>query len=226
MALFTPGAIVSEVSGKIAATVYSRNKGGAVIRNRRTPINRRSVAQSTRRQGLSSFASAWRGLTAAQRAAWNAAGPSFPYQNKLGQTKQLSGISLYVQFNQNLALIGASSISSPPASFAFASFTTTLTAASTPALSLAFTPTPMPTDNNLAVYATANLSPGVAAPNKSAFRFISTIADADTSPADILTDYQAVFGDPVAGQKIFVEVRPVAATGQGGTPLRASAIVS
>ena len=78
MALFTPGAIVSEVSGKIAATVYSRNKGGAVIRNRRTPINRRSVAQSTRRQGLASFASAWRGLTDAQRAAWNAAGHFIP----------------------------------------------------------------------------------------------------------------------------------------------------
>jgi len=226
MALFTPGAIVSEISGKIAATVYSRNRGGAVIRNRRTPINRRSVGQSGQRQALASFASSWRGLTQSQRDSWNSATGAFPYQNKLGETKYLSGAQLYQQFNQNSLLIGGSAITTAPASFAFATFTATLTAASTPTMSIAFTPTPMPTDNNLLVYATGNLSPGITAPNRSSFRKIGLIADADTSPADVLADYQAVFGDPVAGQKIFVELRPVAATGQGGTPLRASAIVS
>lgn len=226
MAIFTPGAIVSEISGKIAATVYTRNKGGNVIRNRRTPINRRSVEQSIRRQGLGNLASSWRGLTQAERDSWNAAAPSFPYQNSLGETKYLSGEQVYIQFNQNLLLIGASTVTTAPASFSFATFTLSFTASDVPTFSVVFSPTPLTASNNLAIYATPSLSPGIGSPNRSKFRFIGVIAAADTTPADMLTDYQAVFGDPVAGQKIFIEARPVASTGQGGTPLRALAIVT
>lgn len=226
MAIFTPGAIVSEISGKIAATVYTRNRGGNVIRNRRTPINRRSVSQSIRRQGLGNLASAWRGLTQVQRDSWNGATGSFPYQNALGETKFLSGEQLYIQFNQNLLLIGAATVSTAPAPFSFATFELSLAAADTPSFSVTFTPTPLTASNNLAIYATPNLSPGIDSPNRSRFRFIGFIAAAATSPDDMLTDYQAVFGDPVAGQKIFIEARPVSSTGQGGTPLRAQAIVT
>jgi hypothetical protein len=226
MAIFTPGAIVSEISGKIAATVYTRNRGGNVIRNRRTPINRRSVAQSVRRQGLGNISSAWRGLTQAQRDSWNGSSSTFPYQNALGETKYLSGSQLFVMFNQNLLLLGAATVTTAPASFSFATFTLGLAAADTPTFSITFTPTPLTAANNLAVFATQNLSPGIDSPNASKFRFIGVIAAADTSPADLLSEYQAVHGNPVAGQKIFLEVRPIAATGQGGTPLRAQTIVT
>jgi hypothetical protein len=224
-AIFTPGAIVSEISGKIAATVFTRNRGGNVIRNRRTPINRRSVSQSQRRQGLGNLASGWRGITQTQRDSWNGATGNFPYQNSLGETKFLSGEQLYIQFNQNLLLIGAATVTTAPSSFSFATFTIALTATEVPAFSLAFTPDPLTADNNLAVYATPNLSPGIGSPNKSKFRFIGFIAPAATSPDDLLTDYQAIFGNPVVDQKIFVEVRPISATGQGGTPLRTQTIV-
>lgn len=225
MAKFTPGAIVSEISGKIAATIFTRNKGGMVIRNRRTPINRRSVAQSIQRQGLGNLASGWRGLSQAERDGWNAAAASFPYQNTLGETKYLSGEQVYVQFNQNLLQIGAATVDTAPAPFSFATFTLALTAEDTPTLSLAFTPTPLTAGNNLLVFATPSLSPGIGSPNASKFRKIATIAAAATSPANILSAYQAVFGNPVLGQKIFVEVRPIASTGQGGTALRTSATV-
>ena len=225
-AIFTPGAIVSEISGKIASTVYTRNRGGNVIRNRRTPINRRSVSQTIRRQGLGNLASAWRGLTQTQRDSWNGATGTFPYQNALGETKFLSGEQLYIQFNANLLLIGAATVDTAPSSFSFATFTLSLAAADTPSFAVTFTPTPLTASNNLAIYATPNLSPGIGSPNKSKFRFVGFIAPAATSPDDMLTDYQAVFGDPIAGQKIFIEARPISDTGQGGTPLRALAIVT
>lgn len=230
MAKFTPGAIVSEIRGKIAATVFSRNKGGAVIRNRIKPINRRSIGQSTRRQVLGNFASAWRGLTAAQRDSWNTAAPNFPLQDTLGQTIFLSGEQLYIRLNANLNLIGENAIDTAPAPFAFAIFTATLTAEDptvAASFSIAFTPTPMTAGNTVAVYATPNLSPGINSPNASKFRFIGQIDPADASPKDLLTEYSDLFGDPVAGQKIFIELRPIAtASGQGGTPLRASAVVT
>jgi hypothetical protein len=226
MALFTPGAIISEISGKIAATVFSRNRGGAIIRNRRTPINRRSVLQTVRRQALGNLASGWRGLTQAQRDSWNSATSNFPYQNALGQTKFLSGEQLYVQLNSNLNLLGLALITTAPPSFAFATFVISMTATDAPTLSVVFSPTPMTADNYLAVYATANLSPGIEAPAKSKFRFIGQIDPAATTPHDALSDYQGVFGDPILGQKIFLEVRPIGNTGQGGTSLRTSAIVT
>lgn len=227
MAKFTPGAIVSEVRNKIAATVFSRNRGGAVIRNRIKPINRRSTLQSTRRQVLGNLASAWRGLTAAQRASWNTAAPNFPLQDSLGQTIFLSGEQLYVNFNANLILIGEAQITTAPSPFAFDVFTISVAAdeGTGDLIEVTFTPDPMTTDNNLAIFATPPLSPGIAAPPASRFRYIQTIVPTDTSPADIKTAYEALFGsiDGQTGQKIFVEARPIAsASGQGGTPLRAS----
>lgn len=229
-AKFTPGAIVSEIRGKIASTVFSRNRGGAVIRNRIKPINRRSIGQSTRRQVLGSLASSWRGLTQANRDSWNNAAQNFPLQDTLGQTIYLSGEQLYVRFNANLILIGESEISAAPAPFAFSIFTAALTAEDdtvAASFDIAFTPDPMDAGNTLAVFATGNLSPGIEAPNASRFRFIGQIDPTDTSPADLVTEYVAEFGNPVAGQKIFIELRPIAtASGQPGTPLRASAIVT
>lgn len=229
-AKFTPGAIVSEIRGKIASTVFSRNKGGAVIRNRIKPINRRSVGQSTRRQTLGSLSSAWRGLSQANRDSWNSAAQNFPLQDTLGQTIFLSGEQLYVRFNANLILIGETAISTAPSPFAFAVYTASLTAEDdtvSASFDIAFTPNPMTAGNTVAAFATRNLSPGIEAPNQSAFRFIGMIDPADTSPKDLVTEYIAVFGNPVAGQKIFLELRPIAtASGQGGTPLRASAIVT
>lgn len=226
-AKFTPGAIISEISGKIAATIFTRNRGGNIIRNRRTPINRRSVLQSIRRQGLGNLASSWRGLTEVQRSSWNGATNNFPYQNSLGETKFLSGEQLYIQFNQNLLLIGQSTIQTAPAPFAFATFTTSLAAADgTPALDLTYTPSPLTALNYFNVFSTPNLSPGIASPNASLFRYLETVAPADTTPTDLLATFQALFGDPVETQKIFVEIRPVASTGQGGTPLRSVAIVA
>lgn len=226
MAKFTPGAIVSEISGKIAATVFSRNKGGAVIRNRRTPINRRSISQSKIRQGLGNLSSSWRGLSQVQRDSWNAAAPNFPYQNTLGETKYLSGQQMYVQFNQNRIIIAQAVSLTAPAPFAFSTITGILTATAVPALSIAFTTTPLPALNNLAVFATAPLSPGIGSPNASRFRYITNILAAAVSPANILVAYQAIFGNPVTGQKIFIELRPISTSGQGGTPLRFSAIVT
>ena len=226
-AKFTPGAIISEISGKIAATIFTRNRGGNIIRNRRTPINRRSVLQSVRRQGLGNLASSWRGLTEGQRGSWNGATGNFPYQNTLGETKFLSGEQLYIQFNQNLLLIGQATIQTAPAPFAFATFVTSLTgAAGIQALSLVFTPTPLTANNYFNVFATPNLSPGIAAPNASKFRYLETVDPADTSPVDILASFTALFGAVVEAQKVFVEIRPVANTGQGGTPLRTSAVIA
>lgn len=221
-AKFTPGAIVSEIRNKIAATVFARNRGGAVIRNRATPINRRSTAQTTRRQLLSSLASAWRGLTAAQRASWNSAASQFPVQDNLGQTIFLTGEQLYVRSNANLTNIGASLIDTAPVPTTFPSITAAFAVLSDAAMTVAFTPDPAPAGYTWLVFATAPFSAGKAFVNESDYRLVTTIAAAATSPADIEAAYVAVFGAlPATGQKVSVKIFLVEiASGLAGIAVR------
>lgn len=226
----TPGAIVSEVRGKIAATVFGRNKGGAVIRNRITPINRRTTSQQLRKQLLASLASQWRGLSQAQRDSWIAAAASFPQTDNLGQVIYLSGEQLFVRCNSNLIMIGQSQITSAPTptSFDVLAFTSLTATADDQVIDLAFSPT-VPAGFSMVVRATAPLSAGKQAPGRSAFRYIQTIAAAATSPQALTTAYANVFGSiaGATGQKIFVELFLVEnASGLAGIPVQGEGVVA
>lgn len=208
-AKFTPGAIVSEIRGKIAATVFTKNKAGASIRNRVTPINRRSTGQTNVRQRLASLSAQWRGLTEPQRLSWNNAGASFPQTDNLGQTIFLTGEQIFVRCNSNLLLTGNAQITSAPTptSFDVLSFTSLTATAGTGVVSLAFTPT-VPAGYEMVVRATAPVSPGKSFIPDSAFRFLKSIAPAATSPQVLTTEYANVFGaiTNAVDQKIFIEM--------------------
>jgi hypothetical protein len=229
-AKFTPGAIVSEIRGKIAATVFTKNKAGASIRNRVTPINRRSVGQTEQRQTLAALSAQWRGLSEAERASWNNAGPSFPQTDNLGQTIFLTGEQLFVRCNANLILTGNAQITSAPTptSFDVLSFTSLTASADDQVLSLAFAPT-VPAGYEMVVRATAPVSPGRSFIPQSAFRFITSIAPAATSPQALTAPYAAVFGsiENATDQKIFIELFLVEqASGLAGIGVRGSGIVT
>lgn len=229
MAKFTPGAIVSEIRNKIAATVYSKNGSGAIIRNRVTPINRRSTGQTEQRQVLASLSSGWRGLTQAQRDAWNAAAPNFPQTDSLGQTVILTGEQLYVRLNANLTLIGAALITSPPVPTSFDPLTVSIASLTAAAFTVGFTPDPVPTGFSLIIRATRPVSAGKQFFAQSEFRFVQAVAAAGVSPANIDTAYEAIFGDKTGqvGQKVAVEAFLMeAATGLAGIPVRATAVIA
>lgn len=228
-AKFTPGAIVSEIRNKIAATVYSKNGAGAVIRNRVTPINRRSAGQTNARQILASYASGWRGITQSQRDAWNAAASNFPQTDSLGQTVILTGEQLYVRLNANLTLTGGTPITSPPIPTSFAVLTPGAVTLSAAAFTVAFTPDPVPTGFNLVIRATAPRSAGKSFFAASEFRFIQSEAAASASPADLDTAYELIFGDKTGqvGQKVGIEMFLMeTATGLTGVPVRTTALIA
>lgn len=230
MAKFTPGAIVSEVRNKIAATVFTKNKAGASIRNRVTPINRRSANQTNRRQILASLSAQWRGLSQAQRNSWNNAAPSFPQTDNLGQTITLSGEQLFVRCNANLLLIGESQITSAPTptSFDVLAFTSLTATADDGVVSLAFSPT-VPAGYSMVVRSTPPVSPGKQFIPNSAFRFTKAIAAAATSPQALTSEYAAVNGSitNATGQKIFTEMFLVEnASGLAGIPVRGYGLIA
>lgn len=231
MAKFTAGFGISEIRNKIGATVYTKNRAGAAIRNRTTPINRRSVGQTQKRQQLASISSGWRGLTQAQRDSWNSAAPSFPQQDNLGQTITLTGAQLYARCNANLLLIGGSAITTAPtpASFAVLALGALSATASTGVFTAAFTPTPVPTGFNLVVKCSAPVSAGKSFVGNSAFRYIQNVAPAGTSPVTLTSAYATVFGAMTgkAGQKIFIKIYLVqASSGLAGIPVRGSVVIA
>lgn len=230
MAKFTPGAIIGEIRNKIAAHVYTRNKAGAAIRLKVTPINRRSSLQTTRRQVLSSLSASWRGLSAANLAAWNAAAANFPQSDNLGQTVILTGQQLYVRCNANLNLIGVAVVSTAPivTTFATLAYGAISATASTGVFTVAFTPTPVPAGYNLVVYASRPVSAGKSFFPNSAYKFIAFVAAAGTSPVTITAAYAAIFGalTGLSGQKIGLKMRLVAiASGVTGQFVRAATTI-
>lgn len=104
---------ITEISGKLGGNVFSRTKGGAVIRNRVVGTNPQTIAQQMVRAIFGAISSAWRSLNDEQRANWNAVAQDYPYQNRLGETKILSGKALFQKLNNNLLYAGESIIETP-----------------------------------------------------------------------------------------------------------------
>lgn len=222
------GALVTDGRGKIGGHVASKNRGGAYLRTKVTPVNPQTSFQSQVRDRLTTFSQAWRSLTNDQRASWNGAVAGFATTNIFGDVKNPSGLNLFVRLNANLAEIGVSEIDTPPLpDSAVGPQTITLTAAAgTPAISLAWTGGAVPADTKWVVRITPQVSPGKSFV-KNLYRNLSVLASAATSPQDLLTAYNARFGVLVEGQKIFVEVVAInALSGVKSTPLSTYCIVA
>lgn len=212
------GAIVVDGRNKVGGHVLSKNRGGAYMRTKVTPVNPQTVFQSNVRGTLTTNSQNWRGLTEDQRSAWNSAVQNFKKTDIFGDIKTPSGINLFVKLNALLAVIGAPALTDPPSDTTSPGEVKPVLTADgvTPALSVAFTPTPVPAGTRLSIEATAPQSAGKQF-IKNQYRVLSTVAAAGTSPSNILAAYTARFGAFTTGQKISVRCRFIdIATGVAG----------
>jgi hypothetical protein len=100
MALIRYGGLVSEIRGSLAGTVFSRNKGGAYIRNRTVPINPNTSFQQIVRNIMGNLSNTWVDtLTAIQREGWETYAANLLLPDKLGDMRAISGNSMYVRCN-------------------------------------------------------------------------------------------------------------------------------
>ena len=218
---------ITAASGKLGGTVFSNNKGGAYCRVKVNPLNPQTTAQLGVRSSLTTLAQLWKTLTAPQQLAWNSAVGSFTTTQIFGSSKSISGISLFCKINQNITLAGGTYITTPPAVITVAPLTSiSLTAVGGGAVTLTFAPTPVPANTVLQVKATNNLSAGISFV-KNHYRTIEYVAPAASSPAVLTTAYDAKWGSPVTGSKIWVEVKVVSkTTGLVSLPISTFAVVS
>jgi len=204
MAKIMFGAIATDARGKVAGIVYSKNAAGAYIRQKVSPTQSLTTRRGLVRSRMTNLAKFWSAsLTATQVAAWNSFAKNNPVTDVFGRSQTLSGIQTYCRLNAVILNVGGTQIDDPPASLTIQGITTlTATAAAgTPALSLAFGPSPLDANVCLNVFATQQLPVGRTF-TKPFMRWIFASAAAATTPANVLSAYTAKFGALVEGTKI------------------------
>jgi len=228
MAKIKMTAIVADMRNKLNGSVFSRNRGGAYIRTKVTPINPQTAAQVQARSLLTSLSQGFRSLSQAQITAWNAATPSWTSTDIFGDSIVPTGLALYVRLNANITNAGGTLIVLPPLPVGADAVEDISLASdvSSNTYTLTFLPAAVPANHTMYVEATQLLSPGVNNAN-SKFRFIAAIAAAGTSPANLFADYTAKFGGLYAGQKSFVRAKFInKVTGEMSLALKAQTIVT
>jgi len=221
------GAIVTDGRGKLGGHVLTKNRQGAAMRTKSSPVQRRTNSQQASKNRFTTLTQAWRVLTEAQRLAWNSAAPDYIQTNIFGDTYAPTGKNLFMLLNETLLIGGFAMISAPVLAVSPVPITAFAVASNTSAAqTLSFAPTPIAADNFFIVEATRPLSAGKYAPG-SAFRILSIRAAADISPLNTFAEYQSLFGTPVTGKKIFFRVTAANSdTGIRGIPLQASSITA
>jgi hypothetical protein len=122
--------------------------------------------------------------------------------DSLGQSYNLNGFMAYCMVNNNRSAAGDVALADPPVYTVPApllTITPTITAAS---FSLAYTATPLPALTKLFWYIGPQRTAGRSFEGDT--RLINVTAAAAASPTNVLASYQARFGNPVTGNRIFI----------------------
>lgn len=221
-------ALVSDMRGKLNGSVASKNRFGSYLRNKVTPVNRKTVYQTVVRAILATVAQTWRGLTASQRSQWDGAVNSFKGTNIFGDVKVLSGFGLFTKLNANRLTIGQAQITTPPLPTDVPGVTALSATADVSDAKIILTYSPaIDAGVSVILEATAPMSAGKNFVD-SEYRKIDVLLTADASPLEVQTAYIAKFGSiGVAGQKIFFRMKAVdTSSGIPGGSISASCVVT
>lgn len=197
-------------SGSRRSDTYSRNRYGQYIRNRSTPVNPNTAAQSTQRARFAAAAQAWRNLTLAQQQSWATYAAEHPDIGPLGETIILTASAMYSRIRLQAQSAGVSVSASPPAdpAFVFSALSLIATVDTTgPTYSLLLTGSAnQPMSYKVVVFGGPGQSPGrfyPAAPRK---RLGAFNANGLIAGIELQDDWSALFGEfPAVGRRIVLQ---------------------
>lgn len=232
MALIRFSNLVNDIRGAAGGNVFARNRSGAYVRNRTTPLNPQSTPQMNARAQFGQLAQNWRNLTEEERAQWESIAPEYPYLNKLGESRTYSGEQLYIKLNRNLQAAGAAALDSPtaPAGVAAVASITADATAATGVINISGTLAGAQDDTELVIQMSGPLSAGKNFAGRQIFRNVDvSTAAAFAAPVDYGTEYESLFGGITtrAGSAIFIRIYGVnTVTGQASAPMVAKVVIA
>jgi hypothetical protein len=112
------GALAQDVRGSLNGTTFSRNRGGAFVRSKVSPVQPVSRWSGQARSIFKACSQRWSSkLTDAQRSAWNAFAVLHPFVNVFSDSIVLPGVAFYASVNARLAQCGYVYLDDPPLTF-------------------------------------------------------------------------------------------------------------
>lgn len=207
------GALVVDGRGKIGGHVASKNRGGAYLRTKVTPVNPQTADQSAVRQLFGQLSQAWSTLSDAERASFDEGVEAYQQTNIFGDLKSPSGKALFQRLNQNLLQVGGSQVNTLPALASAPSDYPT--SAVIDVLNTVITLTPIDQNNGTKaiVRASGSVSQGTSFVKNKMRIIYAGVTDQGTVTNSIYSGYVSKFGTPQASDRIFLEFNYVLANG-------------
>ena len=207
------GALVVDGRGKLGGHVAAQNRGGSYLRTKVTPSNPQSTFQTGVRNLFGSISAGWSDLTAEQRNAWNNAVDSWKKTNIFGDLKIPSGKALYQRLNQQAQVVAYPALTLPPVKEDIPASNVTAVAIDTTAETITATGLYNGTNATIQIFSSGVVSAGTNFV-KNLMRMIGHSGGSAYDPSQAFTDYEARFGTPQSGEKIFIGFKVVLPTGQ------------
>lgn len=208
-------ALVSDARGKLNGSVASRNRYGNYLRNKMTPVNRRTTFQQANRAIFGAMSAHWNGITEAQRTAWRNYANDNPYTDIFGDQKTLQGNSMFTGTNTLLLNAGLPALDVPDVTDVdLPHILLSIETLSTTVFGLEISDDDTDADK-IVIYATPPVSAGKLF-LKNDYRIVVSldVDDFDTLKYNFLQDYTDRFGAPVEGARIGVGMVQVASNGK------------
>lgn len=121
MALVKLGGLAQDVRGSLNGSVFSRNRGGAYVRTKVSPVQPISRWSGLVRCIFPAISARWSTvLTDIQRTDWEAWAATHPIANVFGDAIILSGVACYMRVVAYLRMCGCGYLSAAPTTFAVA----------------------------------------------------------------------------------------------------------
>lgn len=213
MAKIKFGAMMVDASGKLGGQVFSKNRGGAYIRTKATPLNPQTTAQMTIRGIFASISSSWSRLSEAGRQSFNNLVSSYARTDIFGDLRNPSGKNLFQRLNQNLVISGQPQITTcvQPTEVPFANIVSVSISAGTRVMNV-FSDGDT-TGSKVVVWATPPLSAGTSFV-KNKLRQIAVLDGGQAIVENVYNDYISKFGSFEDSDNIYFGVRVINANGQ------------
>lgn len=210
--------MMTDARGKLGGQVFSKNRAGAYVRTKVTPVNPRTSHQQDSRFLLGSLSQQWSGLTRAQIEAWNSAVSDWARTDIFGDLRNPTGKNLFTALNKNLIQAGFPAVTLPPERKVMPIVVLTGAAYSIGAPKLDVSLTGNTAGVKLQFRATPILSNGTTFVTDK-LRVVDYVAGSAAANADLTTEYENRFAPATAiSNNIWVEMRIVLSTGQVSPP--------
>ncbi len=209
MAIFTPGAIISEIRGSIANVTYSRSRAGAISKQKLIQTNPNSPAQIAIRALQAQAVAAWQTLPQVDQDLWIAFSASQLSRARIDGSHKLSGYNAFIRFFIVRNQYGLAGNPTPAAQLPLGSYSSMSFTASPTSLIFNITGNNTNPDIILVFRLTDGLSPGISSVNQSLLIIVSEQqAPNGTIAVNLVAQWVARYGPigAASGKKIFARM--------------------